>query len=246
MSYDGGGNLAPGSGALTYATLTDEARRQAALPRPKARGRREADVRTVPWWRVRTLRGISGLSVLVPAVIYAVVVLAIYALTGVPQALALLVFAAGLALFGAYRLSSGGAVTARALARAAGAPGPVAKRYALVYDPPWGGTALLALFPADGGDQVHPEAVLELRPLPLPQPWFPGMRALPADLPVEPAGRLELRGRTEEAPLGVPWIDGHAYWPKRFFGPGDLRGAEGRALAERLLADAGDGEAVES
>ncbi len=60
MSHDDGESLAPGSGALTYAMLTAEARRQAALPRPKARGRREADVRRVPWWRVRTLRGSQG------------------------------------------------------------------------------------------------------------------------------------------------------------------------------------------
>ncbi|MGW2819990.1 hypothetical protein ACWC24_03160 [Streptomyces sp. NPDC001443] len=246
MSYDGEGNLAPGFGTLTYAALTAEARRQAALPRPKARVRREADVRTAPWWRVRTLRGISGLSLLVPAVIYAVAVLVIYALTGLAEALALLVFAVGLALFGGYRLRSGGGATARALADAACAPGPVSKRYALVYDPPWGGTALLVLFPAEGGDQVRPEAVLELQPLPLPQPRFPGTRALPADLPVEPAGLLELHGRTDDSPLGVPWIDGSAYWPKRSYGPDDLKGAEGRALLERLGADAGDGEAVES
>ncbi|TFV32522.1 hypothetical protein E4K10_21565 [Streptomyces sp. T1317-0309] len=50
----------------------------------------------------------------------------------------------------------------------------MSKRYALLYDPPWGGTALLVLFPAGGGDHVRPEAVLELWPLPLPQPRFPG------------------------------------------------------------------------
>ncbi|MDX3258967.1 hypothetical protein PV336_06940 [Streptomyces sp. MI02-2A] len=71
-----------GPAPLTYAMLTAEAGRQAALPRPKARGRREADVRRVPWWRVRTLRGISGLSTLVPALICAVLVLVIYTLVG--------------------------------------------------------------------------------------------------------------------------------------------------------------------
>ncbi|MEU6516297.1 hypothetical protein [Streptomyces sp. NPDC046978] len=250
MSYDGGENLAPGSGALTYAALTAEARRQAALPRPKAHGRREADVRRVPWWRVRTLREISGLSILVPAVISAVLVLVIYALVGdsslAPQALLVLVVAVGLALYGGYRLRRGGGATARALARAACALGPVSKRYALLYDPPWGGIALLALFPAGGSDHVRPEAVLELWPLPLPQPRFPGQRGLPADLPVESVGNLEVRGRTDESPLGVPWIDGRAYWPKHSYGPDDLNGEEGRALMGRLLVDVGDGEWIES
>lgn len=145
MSYDGGEKLAPGSGPLTYAVLTAEARRRATLPRPKAHGRREADVQRVPWWRVRTLRGISGLSILAPAVICAVLVLVIYALVGdsslAPQALFVLVVAVGLALYGGYRLRSGGGATASALARAACAPGPVSKRYALLYDPPWGGIA---------------------------------------------------------------------------------------------------------
>ncbi|MER7937241.1 MULTISPECIES: hypothetical protein [unclassified Streptomyces] len=248
MSHDD--RVAPGSGALTYAMLTAEARRQAALPRPKARGRREADVRKVPWWRVRTLRRISGLSTLVPAVICAVLVLVIYALVGdsslAPQALLVLVVSVGLALFGGYRLRSGGGATARALARAACEPGPVSKRYALLYDPPWGGIALLVLFPAGGGDDVRPEAVLELWPLPQPQPWFPGQRRLPADLPVEPAGHLEVRGHTDESAMGVPWIDGRAYWPKRSYDPDDLKGEEGRALMDRLLVDAGDVEAIES
>ncbi|MFE2537529.1 hypothetical protein [Streptomyces sp. NPDC059371] len=38
--------------------------------------------------------------------------------------------------------------------------------------------------------------------------------------------------------MGVPWIDGQAYWPKRSYGPDDLMGPEGRTLIARLLADA--------
>ncbi|MEU6279709.1 hypothetical protein [Streptomyces sp. NPDC047028] len=101
------------------------------------------------------------------------------------------------------------------------------------------------LFPAGGSDHVGPEAVLELWPLPLPQPRFAGRRGLSADLPVEPVGELEVRGRTDESPLGVPWIDGCAYWPKLSCGGDDLKGERGRALVDRLLADAGDREAVE-
>jgi hypothetical protein len=69
---------------------------------------------------------------------------------------------------------------------------------------------------------------------------------------VEPVGDLELRGRTDESPMGVPWIEGRAYWPKRSYGPDELKSAEGRALTARLLTDADyiedaeDGQAVDS
>lgn len=63
--------------ALTYAMVMAEARRQAALPRPTARSRREADVRKVRWWRVGTLRSISGLSTLITALVFTCLLLAI-------------------------------------------------------------------------------------------------------------------------------------------------------------------------
>ncbi|MER6461181.1 hypothetical protein ACWC4D_03480 [Streptomyces sp. NPDC001288] len=243
MPHDGGESPAPGSGAPTYATLAAEARRQAGLPRPRARSRREADIRGVPWWRVRTLRRISGLSTLAGAAGCAILALALCGPAGgpsaVPQALFPLAVSVGLVVYGAYRLRGGGGATARALARAACAPDPVSKRYAVLYDPPWGGVCLLVLFPVRG-EGTGPEAVLELRPLPLPPRRFLGARGLPADLPVEPVGTLELRGRTDESPAGVPWIDGRAYWPKRSYGPADLRRGEGEALMARLLADAAE------
>ncbi|WP_420033273.1 hypothetical protein ACN2WE_12045 [Streptomyces sp. cg28] len=233
--------MAPRSGAPTYARLTAEARRQAALPRPGARSRREADIRGVPWWRVLTLRRMSGLSSLAGAALCAVVVLAVYALAGsselAPRALLLLVVAIGLALHGAYRLRGAGGATARALGRAACAPDPEPQRYALVYDPPWGGTALLVLFPAAGGEEARPESILELRPLPQASRRFLGAAKLPADLPVKPVGTLELHGSTAESPMGVPWIEDRAFWPRRFYGPDDLRHGEGRALMTRLTAD---------
>ncbi|MFE6892708.1 hypothetical protein [Streptomyces sp. NPDC057694] len=244
MMHGEGERPAPGGGAPTYAMLTAEARRQAALPRPAARSRREADVRRVPWWRVRTLRRMSGLSVLVPAALYTVLVLVVYGLVGsaalAPQALLTLVVSLALVVFGAVRLRGRGGASARALARAACAPGPVVRRYALLYDPPWGGIALLAVFPADGGDGVRPEAVLQLRPLPLPARRFLGARKLPADVPVEPFGELELCGRTDASPAGVPWIDGQAYWPERSYGAGDFETEQGRALMDRLSAGDGD------
>jgi hypothetical protein len=108
--------------------FTAEAGRQAGLPRPRARSRREADVRKVPWWRVRTLRRISGLSTLSGGVIFTILVLAIYALVGdtslAPQAVLGLLISVGLMIHGAYRLRGGGGATARALARAACTPGP--------------------------------------------------------------------------------------------------------------------------
>jgi hypothetical protein len=100
------------------------------------------------------------------------------------------------------------------------------------------------LFPAGSGNDVQPETVLELRPLPLPPRRFMGARRLPADLPVEPVGNLELHGRTDESPTGVPWIDGRAYWPKRSYGPDDLKSGDGQALMARLLADATEDEAA--
>ncbi|GGJ58421.1 hypothetical protein [Streptomyces brasiliensis] len=63
---------------------------------------------------------------------------------------------------------------------------------------------------------------------------------------MELAGYLEVRDRTDESPMGVPWIDGRACRPKHSYGPDDLKGEEGRALMARLLAEAGDGEAIAS
>ncbi|WP_326783174.1 hypothetical protein [Streptomyces sp. NBC_00151] len=241
MSHDDGASPAPRSGAPTYTVLMAEARRQSALARPTTRSRREADIRKVRWWRVRTLRNIAGLSTLATALVFTLLLLAICWLGGpsiLPDAWFPLLVSVGMALYGAYQLRGAGGATARTLAHAACAPDPVPKRYALVYDPPWGGVALLVLFQAAGGDDVRPDAVLELRPL--PQTWrrFLGASKLPADLPVEPAGELELRGRTDGSPMGVPWIDGRAYWPKRSYGSDDLMRQEGQALMARLLADA--------
>ncbi|MFF0142751.1 hypothetical protein ACFYRN_40760 [Streptomyces sp. NPDC005227] len=249
MSHDDGESPALRSGAVTYAVVTAEARRQAALPRPAARRGRETDVRTVRWWRVRTLRSFSGLSTMLTALVTMCLVLALCLRFGswiLPDAWYPLLVSVALAVYGAYRLRGAPGATARALASAACASGLVPRRYALVYDPPWGGVAVLVLFPADGGDDARPDAVLEL--VPQPQPWrrFLGASKRPADLPVEPVGTLELRGSANGSPMGVPWIDGQAYWPKRSYGPGELTGQEGRTMMARLLADAAEEEEVDS
>ncbi|MET7790736.1 hypothetical protein ABZS93_29710 [Streptomyces sp900116325] len=64
---------------------------------------------------------------------------------------------------------------------------------------------------------------------------------------MKPTGNLELHGRTDESPMGVPWIDGRPYCPKRSYGPDDLKRGEGQTLMARLLAVAAeDAEAMES
>ncbi|MEU1088241.1 hypothetical protein ABZ401_15660 [Streptomyces sp. NPDC005892] len=197
---------------------------------------------------METLRKISGLSVLLggatrTGLILVVCGVAGFAALGLDDWWCLLVFVA-LAVYGALCVYGSGGVRAKVLARAACEPDAVSMRYALVYDPPWGGAALLVVFPVGGDDEVRPEGVVELVPMPLHRSARAG--GLPADLPVEPVGDLELSGRTPELPLGVPWIDGRAYWPKRSWGPDALRGEEGRALLARLLAeDAEDAEDAE-
>ncbi|MGW1463133.1 hypothetical protein ACWCPT_02085 [Streptomyces sp. NPDC002308] len=249
MPHDDGESPARRFDAPTYAVLAAEARRQAALPRPKARSRGESDVRSVPWWRVETLRSMSGLSILVSGVVR--VVLGLYIVVSIGFASVDLdnwygiVGWFALALYAAYCLFGRPGTKARELARAACAPGPVHMRYALVYDPPWGGAALLALFPAGEDGEARPVGVVQLAPL--LRGRFAKSGGLPADPPVAPVGTLELRGRTDDSPCGVPWIEDRVYWPKRSWGPEFLEGPEGPALLARLLdADAEHGEAVES
>ncbi|MGW6215145.1 hypothetical protein [Streptomyces sp. NPDC055109] len=183
----------------------------------------------------------SGLSTMLTALVYTCLLLALCLGFGswiLPDAWYPLLLSVGLAAYGAYRLRGAPGATAKALASAACAPGPVPRRYALVYDPPRGGIAVLVLFPTVGGDDVRPNGMLEL--VPQPRPWrrFLGASKVSADLPVEPVGILELRGSAVGLPMDVPWIDGQAYWPKRSYGTGGLAGQEGRAVMARLLADA--------
>ncbi|WP_353942163.1 hypothetical protein ABII15_11295 [Streptomyces sp. HUAS MG91] len=90
-----------------------------------------------------------------------------------------LAVAVGLVLRGAHRLRGAGGATAWALARSACAPDTGPKRY-----------------------EVRPEAVREMRPLPQASRRFLGTAKLPADLPVEPVGTLELPCRSDDSPTG--------------------------------------------
>ncbi|MFJ4872150.1 hypothetical protein [Streptomyces sp. NPDC088757] len=192
-----------------YERLAALAGRQPA-PGPR---RPEADVRSAPWWRVRGLRQVSGLNGLLSTA-------ACCALAGGLQLLPLegyervYLFGLGgvsllfLALW-TFRFLTGGAGAARLLARAATAPVPVVRRYALLYDPR-DDTPVLVLFPAHGGPDDLPEAVLPLVP--------PGAQKNPRlGLPPSPTGTAELHGwldRTDDGqPVVVAWIDDRPLWP---------------------------------
>ncbi|WP_030547595.1 hypothetical protein [Streptomyces albus] len=232
-----GGSGAPGGTPPrtvqpSYAVLAAEAERQ-ALPRPaKGRWRPEADVRKVPWWRVRTLLDMSqlppaawGLGSAAPlAVLYTVW----------PEDVTVLVvlgIAAG-AVMGAvhlHRALTWGVPLARRLALAARAPVPVPKRYVLLYDP-YGGLPNLVLFPAHGGPDDLPEAVLTV--LPPGRGKHPGL-GLPA-----PVGEAELRGWLDIPALVVPWIEGRPLWPRHPYEELSAHDPEARALLARLTAGA--------
>jgi hypothetical protein len=216
----------------TYAVLAAHAQRQ-ARPQDKAL-RPEADVRKVPWWRVRGLRRAAGVPPVVVAFTFCAAVGAV-ALTGPTGSDALKLGAVGVLVLGAlvyscYRLLTVGLPAARVLARAAVSYPPHLRRYVLLYHPE-GGAPVLVLFPALGGLHARPDAVLALVP--------PGPRKEPRrGLPALPVGTVRLHGWQDSTPDGrrpfvVPWIGGRPLWPA-----GPLWGDDGRpefaTLLERL------------
>lgn len=200
MSLDDAGT-AP---SPTYALLAAEAAREvvppARAPRP------EADVRSVPWWRVRSLRRVSGMGeVLISGAVGAVA--GALASTGLEGRFAipvniLVLMALGTFLVSGYRLLTTGRPAALRLARAATAPRPATRRYVLLHGPA-GDRPSLFLFP-DGE-----------RPDDLPD----GLVMLPPDgpLPSAPTGAVELHGWLDRAdsglPVVVPWVEGRPLWP---------------------------------
>ncbi|MEV7870983.1 hypothetical protein AB0P17_33905 [Streptomyces sp. NPDC088124] len=193
--------------AFTYAALAAEARR-APVPRPGGRYRPDLDIRAVRWWRVRTLRELSSLTAVLQSLGVAAGVGVLWLIPGDEMPwLTLLVggfcAAAGVTALG--RLVWRGVPTVRALVRAALAPVPVPKRYVLLNDP-YGAGPVLLFFPAHGGDDDLPEALLGvLPPGTARRPWL----GLPA-----PTGEAELRGWLDPSPAVVPWIEGRALWPR--------------------------------
>ncbi|MFC8508497.1 hypothetical protein ACFU3J_30920 [Streptomyces sp. NPDC057411] len=216
---------------LTYAVLSAAARRQ-ALP-PGRRPRREADARAVPWWRVRSLRRISGLPRLL---VSPVPVVTGMLMLGRPEdypgvvAYAVIALGVGAVLYSGRGFFASGRAFARALGRAAGAPVSVPKRYALLFDPV-GGAPVLVLFPHGGGPDDAPEAVLRL--------YAPGTPKDPRrGLPEDPSGAVELRGGPDRTESGdvvvVPFVGGLPLWPSGPYEellPGD---PAARAYLERL------------
>ncbi|MEU9617704.1 hypothetical protein [Streptomyces sp. NPDC048155] len=227
---------------LTYAAFAAVAERQAWLRGPDpVRPRAAGPVRVgqeVTWWRVPMLRYVAGTAGTSWALGYAGV---IAGLCWVVDAGAVPDFFRGLAvlsgllgLYGAWRMFRSGIPLARRLARAAVAPEPRTRRYALLCDADNASAApLLVLFPektagkgTDGGTaggadgDAAPEGLLRLLP-PGPDkcPW--------AGLPA-PTGTAELRCRPDGPPLAVAWIEGRPYWPQDVYT--DIDPSDPRAL----------------
>ncbi|WP_225798999.1 hypothetical protein [Streptomyces sp. NK15101] len=228
----------PRTAGPTYAVLAAHALRQAG-PQGKAL-RPEADVREVPWWRVRSLRRIAGVTRVLVALAFCAAVGAA-ALTGPPEGDAVKLYAIGVLVLGAlahscYRTVAVGRPAARLMARAATSSPPTPRRYALLYDP-HGGDPVLVLFPMHGGPCAQPEGLLPLVP---PGPPKEPRRGLPA-LPVGTAWLHGRRHFTADRPVSfvVPWIDGRPLWPA-----GPYRETGGRpeftALLDRLAPPPAD------
>jgi hypothetical protein len=216
---------------LTYAVFAAEAERQ-AIPQPRYGSvrRPEADVRDVPWWRVRGLRAAAGLERPASAAVLIALGAVLWSLLGATEGLLTGGVGLALLLYGGWGTLTRSMPAARLLARAAVAPDPVPKRYTLLHDS-YGGAPLLLLFPAQGGDDDPPESVIAL--------LSPGTRKRPwLGLPAAAVGTAELHGRPEESPFVVPWIEGRAHWPQspcEELNPDD---PEDREFLERLVAGA--------
>ncbi|MFE3602262.1 hypothetical protein [Streptomyces sp. NPDC059142] len=194
---------------FTYAALATEARRWAVPTAAGGRYRRpDRDIREVPWWRVRTLRELSSLTAVLQSAGVAAGVGLLWLIPGEEMPwLTLLMGAACTAagLTALFRLVRRDLPTVRTLVRAALAPVPVPKRYVLLDDP-YGAGPVLLFFPAHGGDDDLPEALLGvLPPGTARRPWL----GLPAT-----TGEAELRGWLDPSPAVVPRIEGRALWPR--------------------------------
>lgn len=209
----------------TYALLAAHAERQAVTQ--TGTHRPEADVREVPWWRVRGLRRVSGLNETLTS---AAGCAGVGALAGFEEATPIWayilgVLAVGTLLRSGFQLLTIGRPAARLLARAATAPVPVVRRYAMLHDP-YGGAPVLVVFPTHGGPDDRPEGLLVLASPGTPKrPWL--------GLPSAPTGSVELRGWLDRAdnglPIVVPWIEGRPLWPAEPY-----REAGGSEFAEQL------------
>ncbi|WJV45588.1 hypothetical protein [Streptomyces flavofungini] len=201
-----GGSTAPAEADLSYAAFCAAARRKVVSPAPSDGTRHEADVRTGPWWRVRTLLRTSQLDGVLAGVacLVGAILLGWLGLGPWPALLVLALFGGVQATVSGYRAVVRGLPAVRAVVRAARAPLPVVTPYVLLPEP-GDATPVLVLFPAHAQPDSPPEAVLAVcHPGPAGRPW--------AGLP-GPVGEADLRGWLDEGPTVVPWIGGRALWP---------------------------------
>ncbi|WP_405404042.1 hypothetical protein [Streptomyces sp. NBC_01104] len=197
----------------SWAAFAAEAERQALLrgaapAKPATEAPAPAPARPpLTWWRVPSLRALSGAGTALGLLAVPSAVLALTLVTDLDTGFGLDVLAVAMGTVGllaAWRAVTSGIPEARLLAGAATAPGPRVRRYALLHDGRADGPTLVC-FPVGAG--ALPEGLLPLRaPGPLKDPW--------AGLPA-PTGTVELRGRFDDGRSpAVAWIDGHAYWPQ--------------------------------
>ncbi|MFF9013510.1 hypothetical protein ACF09C_11180 [Streptomyces sp. NPDC014870] len=221
------GPKAAAARSLRYAPLAEAARRRALTGRrtyPWQHRRPEPDARAVPWWRVRGLREISGLSWTAGCLLLSVALLGVaqFEPEDAPMLRVAGLFVATGSLVNVARLLFSGRHAARALARAATAPVGVPKRYTALADP-YGGGPVLVVFPPHAGPADAAEGMLSL---------------LRSCAPQVPVGDAELHGWQEFTdggqPVVVARVGGRMLWPA---GPYVEAGtAEFAVLAERLGA----------
>ncbi|MCX5111045.1 hypothetical protein OOK13_21350 [Streptomyces sp. NBC_00378] len=245
---DGAATRSSGGSRVDYAALAATAERQAGLRGPDtAKPRATGDVRAgqaVTWWRVPMLRQAAGITRTSGLLGYTVVIAALCwflgadTVPGGPRAAAVLTGIAG--CWSAWRMFRSAIPLARRMARAATSLESRTRRYVLLFDVNDANAGpLLMLFPAgvageepdpgvvaDGGDAL-PEGLLRILP-PGPDkcPW--------AGLPAA-TGTVELRGRLDEEPVVVAWIEGRAYWPQDPYQAIDRSGPEALEAVTELL-----------
>ncbi|MEW2486763.1 hypothetical protein [Streptomyces sp. NPDC048411] len=217
---------------LTYGTMAEAAYRQ-AIPEEKGAGpRHEADIRVVPWWRVRSLLEISQLWPTVLNAAFAIGMTVAWWLLGRDPVISMPLIFAALSAFNALRFGHrmlDGIPAVKALALAARAPVPVPKRYVLLPGPDDG--FVLVLFPARGGPDDAPEAFMEVNP--------PGTPKHPTHGMPPPAGAAELHGWQDSGPTVVPWIEGRPLWPRHQYETVNLNNPQDRDHLAALVGGGG-------
>ncbi|RPK68940.1 MULTISPECIES: hypothetical protein [unclassified Streptomyces] len=152
---------------------------------------------------------------------------------GAPRALAVLTGIVG--AYRAWRTLTSGIPSARRTARAATAPEPRTRRYALLFDVGDAAEgALLVIFPAEGADAL-PEGLARIVPEGLARIVPPGPDKCPwAGLPA-PTGTVELRGWPDGERVVVAWIEGRPYWPRDVYQDVDPSDPEALEAVSELL-----------